>query len=450
MDAINTRQLILLAAVFLLILINAFFVAAEFSLVTARRTRIEQMAARGNRLAGVLLRAMDNPNVFISAAQIGITMASLGIGWLGEPAVATLFEGLFAYLPAPWRGIASHTTAVVLAFALITLLEVILGEQVPKMIAIQRAEGTALLTAQLTQFVSVLFRPLIFVIYWTTELILRPYGLQYHAESHLVYTVEELEMLVAASEEKGEIEASEREMIERLLTFADIAAHMVMVPRTEMIAVPVTITLPRLMETIAREGRSRYPVYSGSLDDIIGVVHSKDLFKFLVRTPQAPFNIRNITREVLNVPESLPIDQLLMGMKSRRIHVAIVIDEYGGTAGMVTMEDLMERIVGEVQDEFEQPEIYIEQLPNGDALINGLVLIEEVNERFGLHLPTEEFDTIGGYVFGRLGRKPEIGDSVQADSYTFRVDALDGLRISRLYLERTSEVPAAPAESEGG
>jgi CBS domain containing-hemolysin-like protein len=450
MDATNTRQLILLAAVFLLILINAFFVAAEFSLVTARRTRIEQMAARGNRLAGVLLRAMDNPNVFISAAQIGITMASLGIGWLGEPAVATLFEGLFAYLPAPWRGIASHTTAVVLAFALITLLEVILGEQVPKMIAIQRAEGTALLTAQLTQFVSVLFRPLIFVIYWTTELILRPFGLQYHAESHLVYTVEELEMLVAASEEKGEIEASEREMIERLLTFADITAHMVMVPRTEMIAVPVTITLPQLMETIAREGRSRYPVYSGSLDDIIGVVHSKDLFKFLVRTPHAPFNIRNITREVLNVPESLPIDQLLMGMKSRRIHVAIVIDEYGGTAGMVTMEDLMERIVGEVQDEFEQPEIYIEQLLNGDALINGLVLIEEVNERFGLHLPTEEFDTIGGYVFGRLGRKPEIGDTVQADGYTFRVDALDGLRISRLYLERTSEVPAAPAESEGG
>lgn len=450
MEAITSRQLILLGAVFLLILINAFFVAAEFSLVTARRTRIEQMAARGNRLAGVLLRAMDNPNVFISAAQIGITMASLGIGWLGEPAVASLFDGLFTYLPASWRGFASHTLAVIIAFTLITLLEVILGEQVPKMIAIQRAERTALLTAQLTHFVSVLFRPIIFVIYWTTELILRPFGLQYHAESHLVYTVEELEMLVAASEEKGEIEASEREMIERLLTFADVTAHMVMVPRTEMVAIPVTITLPELMQTIAREGRSRYPIYSGTLDDILGVLHSKDLFKFLVFTPEAPFSVRKISREVLNVPESLPIDQLLTRMKSRRIHVAIVIDEYGGTAGMVTLEDLMERIVGEVQDEFEPPEIYIEQLPNGDALINGLVLIDEVNERFGLDLPTEDFDTIGGYVFGRLGRKPEIGDTVRVDGYTFRVEALDGLRISRLYLTRTSEVPTAPGDSGGG
>lgn len=450
MDAMSSQQLILLGAVFLLILINAFFVAAEFSLVTARRTRIEQMAASGNRLAGVLLRAMDNPNIFISAAQIGITMASLGIGWLGEPAVATLFDGLFATLPPSWRGIASHTVAVVIAFALITLVEVILGEQVPKMIAIQKAEGTALLTAQFTRVVSIIFRPIIFIIYKTTELMLRPFGMQYHAESHLVYTVEELEMLVAASEQKGEIAPSEREMIERLLTFADVTAHMVMVPRTEMDAIPATVTLPQLMETIAQEGRSRYPVFSGTLDDIIGVVHSKDLFKFLVRTPQAPFNVRKIVREVLNVPETLPIDQLLMRMKSRRIHVAIVIDEYGGTAGMVTLEDVMERIVGEVQDEFEPPEIYIEQLPNGDALINGLVLIDEVNEEFGLHLPTENFDTIGGYVFGRLGRKPEIGDTVQVNGYTLRVDAMDGLRISRLYLARTSEVPTAHGDADTG
>lgn len=450
MDVIISRQFILLGAVALLLLINAFFVAAEFSLVTARRTRVEQMAARGNRLAGVLLRAMDNPNRFISAAQIGITMASLGIGWLGEPAVASLFDGLFTFLPASWQIVASHTVAVIIAFTVITLLQVILGEQVPKMIAIQRAERTALLTAQLTRILSVIFRPLIFVIYWTTELLLRPFGLQYHAESHLVYTVEELEMLVAASEEKGEIEASEREMIERLLTFADTTAHMVMVPRTEMVAIPVTISLPVLMETIASEGRSRYPIYSGSLDDVIGVLHSKDLFKFLVFTPEAPFNVREISREVLNVPEGLPIDQLLTRMKSRRIHVALIIDEYGGTAGMVTLEDLMERIVGEVQDEFEPPEISIEQFPNGEALINGLVLIDEVNERFDLRLPTENFDTIGGYVFGRLGRKPEIGDTVRVGGHTLRVDALDGLRIARLYLTPTSDVPTATSDSSAG
>lgn len=450
MNALSPTEALFLGSVLLLILANALFVAAEFGLVTARRTRIEQMAAEGNVLARAVLRAMDDPNRFISAAQIGITMASLGIGWIGEPAFASLFEGLFGFLPSSWQGVSAHTAAIVLSFAAITLLHIIFGEQLPKMIAIQRAEGTILLTAQITQVMAIVFRPVIAIIYWTTEWLLRPFGLRYQAESHLVYSVEELEMLVEASAKGGQIETSEREMIQRLLTFADLDAHQVMVPRTEMVAVPVDISLDDMIATIVREGRGRYPVYDETLDDIVGIVHSKDLFKVLRDGPPAEFSIRGITREALTVPESLPIDQLLATMKQTRTHIAIVIDEYGGTAGLVTLEDLFERIVGEMQDEFERPELEIETLPSGDARINGLVLIDEINERFGLKIEDRNFDTIGGYVFGQLGRKPEVGDTVQVGGYVFRVDALDGLRISRLLLTPRTRVPARANQSAPG
>jgi len=443
---LGLEQWLLLGSVFLLILANGIFVAAEFALVSARRTRIEQMAAEGNRLARAVLRAMDDPNRFISAAQIGITVASLGLGWLGEPAFARLFERLFSMLPGSWQGIASHSAAVATAFILITFLHITLGEQVPKMIAIQRAEGTILLTAQITQLMSTIFRPAIAVVYWATEWLLRPFGLRYQSESHLVYTVEELEMLVEASARGGQLETSEQEMIHRLLTFADLDAGQVMVPRTEMIAVPVDITLPELIEVIARERRSRYPVYDQTLDDIVGIVHSKDLFPILAAGKTDGFSIREITREAMTVPDSLPIDQVLALMKQRRTHIAIVIDEYGGTAGLITMEDLVERIVGELQDEFERPEQEVEVLPDGSARINGLMLIEEVNERFGLDIHDPNFDTIGGYVFGQLGRKPEVGDTVQVGDVTFRVDVLDGLRIARLCLIRDH----VPSEEQAG
>jgi CBS domain containing-hemolysin-like protein len=439
-------QALLIAAIVVLILTNALFVAAEFALVTARRTRMEQLASQGNRLARQVLRFMDDPNLFISAAQVGITMASLGLGWLGEPALAALFRRLFSQLPEQWHRLASHTAAFVLAFGLITLLHIVFGEQVPKMIAIQRAEGTVLLTAGLMRLVSFIFRPVIFVIYWMTELTLRPFGLRYESERHLVYSVEELEMLMETSAERGELESSERELIHRVLLFSDLTVYQIMVPRTEMVAIPVTIGLPELVRIIAREGRSRYPVYEGTLDQIIGILHVKDLFAAM-RDGCLPeqIDLRRLLRQPLTVPESLPVGELLRSMQSRRIHVAIVIDEFGGTAGLVTLEDIVERLIGEIQDEFERPEPDVEVLPNGDVLINGLMLIDEVNERFGLDIDDPNFDTVGGYVFGRLGRKPEIGDAVTVDGYIFRVEALDGLRISRVRLTRLHEAESPPA-----
>jgi putative hemolysin len=433
-----------LIVLFLLVGLNGFFVAAEFALVSVRRTRIEQLIAEGNVLARVVRRAMDDPNRFISAAQLGITMASLGLGWVGEPALARLIEPLLAeWLPGGVAFITSHAISIFIAFTIITYLHLVIGEQVPKMLALQRSEGTILATAQVTQLMALVFRPFIAIVYWSTEFILRPLGLRYEGERHLVYTVEELEMLVAASAEGGEFDVSEREMLQRVFSFADVTAHQVMVPRTEIIAVPTSVTLDELSELIAREGRARLPVYEQTIDDIVGIVYVKDVFTVLRGVDNATFDVRSITREALTVPESLTIDELLASMKARRTHIAIAIDEYGGTAGLVTLEDIMEMIVGEVQDEFERPEVDIEQLTGGESRVNGLVLIPEFNRQFGTDLHDPNFDTIGGFIFGQLGRKPEVGDEVRTEGFVFRVDALDGLRIAQLHVVRDENEASA-------
>lgn len=422
-----------LLVVLLLVGLNAFFVAAEFALVSVRRTRIEQLAAEGNMLARIVRRALDDPNRFISAAQLGITMASLGLGWVGEPTLARLIgPALESVLPEHIAFISAHGIAIFISFTLITLLHLVLGEQVPKMMALQRSEPVILATAQVTELVSIVFRPFIWVVYWATELVLRPLGLRYEGEKHLVYTVEELEMLVTASAEGGQLDESEQEMIHRVFNFADLTAHQVMVPRTEIVGVPAEISLTELTTLVAREGRSRFPVYRGSIDDIVGIVYVKDIIRAIRRGGQASFDVRSITREALIVPESLAIDELLADMKARRTHMAIVIDEFGGTAGLITLEDILEVIVGEVQDEFERPETDIDVAPDGSARVNGLVLITEFNRRLNTAIDDPNFDTIGGFVFGRIGRKPELGDEIVTEGVRLRVEALDGLRIARL------------------
>lgn len=422
-----------LLVVLFLVFLNAYFVAAEFALVSVRRTRIEQLVAEGNVMARIVRRAMDDPNRFISAAQLGITMASLGLGWVGEPTLARLIgPALDSFLPDRIAFVSAHGIAIFIAFTLITLFHMVLGEQVPKMLALQRSEPVILATAQMTELVSIVFRPFIWVVYWLTELVLRPFGLRYEGEKHLVYTVEELEMLVSASAEGGQLDESEQEMIQRVFNFADLTAHQVMVPRTEIVGVSAGIALTDLTNIVAREGRSRFPVYRGSIDDIVGIVYVKDIIKAIQRGGAERFDVRTITREALIVPESLPIDELLADMKTRRMHMAIVIDEFGGTAGLITLEDILEVIVGEVQDEFERPETDIDFATDGTIRVNGLVLISEFNRRLDTSIDDPNFDTIGGFVFGRIGRKPELGDEVITAGLCFRVDALDGLRIARL------------------
>jgi CBS domain containing-hemolysin-like protein len=440
-------DLLKLAAILGLVAINGIFVAAEFALVSVKPTRIDQLAEQGNRMARVVKRAMTDPNRFISAAQVGITMASLGLGWVAEPALSSILNPLLDPILGESARISSHVVAGIIAYFLITLLHIVLGEQVPKMIALQRSESTILATAGPVSWISVPFRPMIALLYWLTGLALRPLNLQWQGEHHLVYSEDELKMLVTASQESGFLELSEQEMIHRVFGFADLLTEQVMVPRTEMEALQVDESLEEVTATVANTGHARYAVYGENLDDVLGIFYAKDLIRYHFRGQRAQFSLRRLMRPPLMVPDTMPLDDLLAQMKRKRIHIAIVVDEYGGTAGMITLEDVLERIVGDVQDEFERQGEDVQQLGNGDARISGLLSIEEVNERFDLKLDEPFYNTIGGYVFGRLGRRPEVGDEVEIDGHVLRVDALDGLRIDRLLLmSRHDETHTDPHE----
>src|SRR5687767_3469278 len=394
-----------LVAVFALVAINGIFVAAEFALVAARPTRIDQLATEGNRWARIVKRAMDDPNRFISAAQVGITVASLGLGWLAEPAVAELIAPLLETVVGEHGRISSHLIAGAIALFIITLLHIVIGEQVPKMIALQRSESTVLAIAPVVSTIAVPFRPLIALLYWLTSLCLGLLRLEWKGEHHLVYSEDELKMMITASHQRGILDENEEAMINRVFGFRELLTEQVMVPRTEIEWIPIDATLDDVTRIVAESGHSRYPIYGENLDDLRGVFHAKDLFTLLARNEQHRFSLRRMMRTPLIVSESTNLDDLLTRMKRERTQIAIVVDEYGGSAGMVTLEDVLERIIGDVQDEFETDEQDVTDLGEGVSRISGLMTLDEVNEQFGLELEDPFYNTIGGYVFGQLGRR---------------------------------------------
>lgn len=428
-----------LAVVLALVAANGFFVAAEFALVTARKARIEQLAARGNRAAMAVRRALDDPNRFISACQLGITMASLALGWIGETTVATLIESpLSLLIPGGIVGLTSHAIAIPAAFAAITFLHITLGEQVPKMLALQKGEASALVTVLPTNFMGFVFRPFIALLYAFTDVVLRMFGMRWRAEMHQSYTADDLKLIIQSSRAAGAMRQDRVRMVERALDFAQLAAHHVMVPRTEMIAVPSNVSLAHLAEVMQRHQHSRYPVYEGSPDNIIGVLGAKRLAVVLAAAP-APsanrFDVRTLMGAPLFVPETMHADKLLGEMKHHRSHLAIVVDEYGATAGLVTLRDLMDRIAGEVPDEAESAAPAVQWMPDGSAIVEGLTLLPDVEAELGIQFGESEYDTLGGFIFGRLGRRPSLGDTVEIDGRTLVVEELDGLRVSRVRLQ---------------
>jgi CBS domain containing-hemolysin-like protein len=430
-----------LAAVFVLVGINGLFVAAEFALVAARPTRIDQLAAEGKSWARLVKRAMDDPNRFISAAQVGITVASLGLGWLAEPAVAELLVPVLEPIFGDHGRISSHLIAGAIALFIITLLHIVIGEQVPKMIALQRSEATVLATAPVVSAIAVPFRPLIALLYWLTSVILKLLRLEWQGEHHLVYSEDELKMMITASHQKGILDENEEAMINRVFGFREMLTEQVMVPRTEIEWIPIDATLDDVTRIVAESGHSRYPVYGENLDDLRGVFHAKDLFTLLARNDLHRFNLRRMVRTPLMVSESTNLDDLLTRMKKERTQIAIVVDEYGGSAGMVTLEDVLERIIGDVQDEFETEEQDVLDLGEGVSRISGLMTLDEVNDQFGLKLEDPFYNTIGGYVFGQLGRRPEMGDRIAENGIELTIVAMDGLRIDRLELCKSGAVP---------
>ena len=420
-----------LLAVLALVLANGFFVAAEFAIISVRKTRIDQLLAEGSRMARPVRRALDNPDQYIAATQLGITMASLGLGWIGEPALASLLEPLLVALPTPVSVATSHTIAVTVAFTIITALHIVLGELAPKTVALQYPEKTSLLVAKPTELFLRVFRPFIRALNGMGWAVVRLFGMKAASGHGMVHSEEELKMLVTASQEAGVLEEDEEQMLHRVFHFAEYTAAEMMVPRTEMAAVRADATIAEVVDVVWRGRHSSLPVYRGELDDIVGIMLVPDLVRAL-GSPQPNFSPAAIAREALTVPETMKADELLRQMRRHRTHQAIVIDEYGGTAGIVTFERVMERIVGELGGDFGTAGAPIRQLPDGSAELDGLALVTDINEKFAVDIDEETYTTIGGYMLGRLGRRPKVGDTVEAGGRTLRVEAVDGLRVSRV------------------
>jgi len=419
-----------LAGLLALVFANGFFVSAEFSIVTVRKTRIDQLIAEGHTRARAVRRAITAPDRYIAATQLGITMTSLGLGWIGEPALANLIQPSLRFLPTTLAETTAHTVAITTAFVVITAVHIVLGELAPKWVTLERPEATALWVVKPTEIFMQALWPFIRLLHGTARAIVSIVGVRGEHRAG-VHSEEELKMLVTASQEAGVLEEQEEQMLHRVFGFADLAAGQVMVPRTEVIAVGAEMDREALVDHIARGGYSRVPVYRENLDDIIGILHVTDLLKSLERG--GPVNAAAIAREALTVPETLPADEVLGEMRRRGVREALVIDEYGGTAGLVTFESLMERIVGDLGSTV-TGSLRVNVLADGSAEIDGLVLAADVNQQFDLHIDQSTYTTIGGYVLGRLGRRPQIGDVVEVEGRRLRVEALDGIRIARVWL----------------
>ena len=424
-----------LLAVLALVLANGFFVAAEFSLVTVRKTRIDQLIAEGSRMARPVRRALNNPTSFIAATQLGITMASLALGWVGEPALAAVIQPAFSPLGPAISQATAHTISAAVAFAAITALHIVLGELAPKTIALQRAEQTAMLVVRPAELFQRALLPFIKVLNAMGRAVLRVLGIREPSGLGMVHSEEELKMLVTASQEAGVLEEDEEQMLHRVFHFADYTAAEMMVPRTEMTAVRSDVGLSEVVDVVVRGRHTSLPVYREEVDDVIGIVLVTDLVRELA-SPAPAFNIASLAREALTVPETMKADEVLRQMRRHRTHQAIVIDEYGGTAGLVTFERVMERIVGQLGGDFGTTPRQITQLADGSAEVDGLALVSDINEQFGLDIDEETYSTIGGYMLGRLGRRPKIGDGVEVGSRLLTVVALDGLRVARVRIQR--------------
>jgi putative hemolysin len=426
-----------------LILLNAFFVAAEYALVTARRTRIQELAEAGSRRARAVQRIVSDPPHFIAAMQLGVTLASLGIGALGEQALAHAFDPVM-----------STVIAVILAFLLITYLHVVIGELVPKSAALRYSEGIALATSGPVRAFFWFAGPLIWVLQRSSELIIRALGLESPANEGEALSEAELRMLLGRATEHGEIEQEEQEMLYKVFDFADKEVADVMVPRPEVVALSVDLPTEEALQAVIESPYTRYPVYRETLDDIVGILHVRNLFSALNDQGFANVQMEQLVRPAYIVPETKDLAALLAEFRRTNQHMAVVVDEYGTMAGIATLEDLLEEIVGEIEDEFDLPDESVERVDDQTIRIGGTFPIDDFNEQFGSELPGEDYHTVAGYVFGLLGRAAEAGDDVENGRLRFHVLEVDGSRIEKLEVEflppaEGEERPEERAAAEG-
>ena len=427
-----------LLAIILLVLLNAFFVGAEFALVRSRRTRLEAMVRSGDRLARFAVRAASNISRILSASQLGVTLASLGLGWVAESTVGDIFANMFSYLPFAIELSLRLTLGAGLALVVVTYLHVVFGELTPKAAALNHPEALARWLAPPLLFFAWITTPFTYFLNRSSQVILRLLGQEKAGSEEAVHSPEEIRLLVEQSQESGQMGVHDADLIDAVFEFSEKNAREVMTPRTELVALPVEATLNEVLGVVQESGLSRYPVYDESIDNIIGVVLAKDLLKLLApRANTEAFDLPSIMRPVHVIPGSREVEEVLADFKRLKEHMAVVLDEYGGTAGVVTMEDLLEEIVGEILDEYDTPEDAEAPLHTraGETLVPGSTHIGELNEHFSLTIPDVDYTTIGGYVFGMLGRLPVVGDRVIAGGAIFTVREMDGRRIESLSVD---------------
>ncbi len=436
-----------LGIIIVLVAANAFFVAAEFALVASRRTRIEAMIRRGDRKAKTVRRALDDLYRQLSAAQLGITVASILLGYVAEETLATVLHRWFAALPPVLEFATRAGVASVTAVAVVSVLHVVIGEQAPKAWAITHPERTSRWVAGPLIFFSFVTRPVTGALNWAANQVTRLMGLKTApSDVDRVHSPEEIRMLVEQSHRAGQIEKSGARMLAGVFEFTEKLAHDVMTPRTEIVALEAGDTITQAGDRIAAAGRSRYPVVRESLDDIVGIVHAKDVLAALRRADTAPeaapAALDTLMRPAFFVPGTREVEDVLADMKLRKAHMLIVLDEFGGTAGLVTMEDLLEEIVGQIEDEYDRPVKGPVAAPAGGAVFPGSAPLDEVSERTNLSLFSDAYTTLGGLLFGALGRLPRVGDVVKVKGGSFEVTAMDGRRIAEARFRTAAQSPA--------
>lgn len=441
--------LLRLLVIFLLILANGYFTAMEFALVAVRRTRIAQLSAEGNRSAQLVGRLLDNPDRFIAASQLGITMASLALGWVGESTMAAIIEPPLRLLVGRWSVAVANTAGTITAFALITYLHIVLGEQVPKGVALRYAERTSLVAAPLMDIFFRVFRPFIVLLDSSAHVVLRWLGAGLPAGHRIAMTVEELRMVIEESQKEGLLGAELEDMVQRVLRFGDRPVREVMIPRTEILAVERGVTLEQVLRLFVDSRHARFPVYEGNLDNIVGIIAMKDVLAAVALGElDRSSSIEPLIRPAFCIPETRKVGTLFSEMRERHIQMAVVLDEYGGTAGIVTLEMLTEEIMGEISEEWAVSEPALEPLGSHTFRVNAQRRIEEVNDDLGLSLPeSEDYETLAGFILYHLQAIPTVGQVFRYQDVEFTIVEMEGLRIETV--EVTTRAGGSPPANPG-
>ena len=453
-DLIFTILNILL--VIFLVLANGFFVASEFALVSVRKSRIEALAADGKKAAVRLLAMLNNLNAYISATQLGITLSSLGLGWVGEPAVADLLDPLLMWIGQVTglaflaSGPVLHTISFAIAFSIITFLHIVFGELAPKTAALELAETVSFFVAAPLQLFYKVFNYPIRMLDWAGTRTVRLFGLHPSGEHGSSYTEDEIRQLVRVSQESGHLNEEERRLINRVFEFSDTTVREAMIPRTEIVAIPDNSTLEQIAKAFQQHGYSRMPVYRGSLDDMAGYIHSKDLTGYLFR-PKA-FKLEKILQKAVYVVDTARLEDVLRRMQKEKFHFGFVVDEHGGIEGIITLDDLLEEIVGEISDEHDvEVNEQIQELPDGSCLLDGGLAVRDLNRRMDMNLPISEgYTTIAGFLMSEAGKLLAEGDTVRFNGHIFTVRKVDKRRIVEVKMEKAGEsaIYTEPAVNE--